>query len=83
MRVTGSEGSLCLSVGLKRKKKHLFVLVYCKHPNKSKGTCAESVKVQPVTVLCWIGVGVSVATGVSLKAATPPCYLTRLIDISG
>lgn len=57
MQVTGSEGSLCLSVGLKRKKKHLFVLVYCKHPNKSKGTCAESVKVQPVTVLCWIGVG--------------------------
>lgn len=69
--------------GLKKKKKHLFVLVYCKHPNKSKGTCAESVKVQPVTVVCWIGVGVSVATGVSLKAATPPCYLTRLIDISG
>lgn len=79
MRVTGSEGSLCLSVGLKS----LFVLVYCKHPNKSKGTCADSVKVQPVTVLCWIGVGVSVATGVSLKASTPPCYLTRLIDISG
>lgn len=64
-----------------KKKRHLFVLVYCKHPNKSKGTCAESVKVQPVT--CWIGVGVGVAAGVSLKAATPPCYLTQLIDISG